>query len=262
MSDYTSKIRDWLEKSGYPLEMQVAKGLQKAGFGVVQSEYFEDEESSKWRETDVIGYEEHRSETCRALFSLIVECKGGKDKPWVLFTCHDNYPSGLSISRRASSDKGDSILRVLALKDEVKSNPLFSVPDRPGYSLTVANIGGGNSDVAYNALQSVCKASLGLINRIDNLPFENIIPFAWPVIVINAPLYESYLDDDGEVQISEITEGLLIWKNPVIARHTFVHVYTRDKFLDSVESIRQNAIEYMKHAAEENDRSPRTEESS
>ena len=66
---------------------------------------------------------------------------------------------------------------------------------------------------------------MGLVNRLDGLPHINAIPFVWPVIVINAPLFESYLDGKGELQVNEIKKGLLIWKNPMIANNTFVDIY-------------------------------------
>ncbi len=86
---------------------------------------------------------------------------------------------------------------------------------------------------------------------------RNIIPFAWPIIVINAPLFESYLDDEGELHVKEIKKGLLIWKNPIITRHTLVQIYTKDQLLSEAKEIRESALEFLKLAAEENDRLPR-----
>lgn len=240
--------------------MEIAQCLKIAEFSVVQSEYFEDSESGKWRETDVVAYAEHQSDSCRAIFALIAECKGRKDKPWVLFCSKDNYPDSLSVTRRASSDRGESILRALAFNEEIKKSPLFVVPERPGYGLTVAFKDDGNSDVAFQALNSVLKATIGLINRLDNIQIVNIIPFAWPVIITNAPLFESYLDDEGELQVSEIQKGLLIWKNPIINRHTLLHIYTKDQFIAESKEIYANALDFIKLAAQENDKSPRTKE--
>ncbi len=119
MNKLDEKVKKWLETSGYSLEMEVAKNLHKAQFDVIQSEFIEDPESQKWRETDVVAYTSIRSKTCKAVFALIAECKGGKDKPWVLLSSKDNYPDTLSVSRRASSTKGLSILGALALKEKI-----------------------------------------------------------------------------------------------------------------------------------------------
>jgi len=262
ITDLESKIKKWLNESGYPLEMEIAQCLQKAEFSVNQSEFFEDSESGKWRETDVVAYAEHRSLSCQATFALIAECKGSKNKPWVLFSSKDNYPESLSVARRASGSRCNSILKLLASSNkEIIKSPLFAVPERPGYSLAVAlkNDGnkddGNNIDVAFKALNSVLKATIGLINRLDNL---NIIHFVWPAIVINAPLFESYLDDEGNLQVNEIQKGLLIWKNPMINNHTLVDIYTKDQFIADSKKIHTNALDFLELAVQENDRWPRT----
>jgi hypothetical protein len=256
MNELKDKVNEWLGKSGYPLEMLVAQRLQSAGFGVVQSEYYEDSESGKWRETDVIAYEHHRGETCRAVFSLVVECKSANDKPWVLFTATDPYPKQLSVSRRASTEAGQSVLNVLSLSEQLRVSPLFAIPERPGYGLTVA-LRNTDSDIAYEALQSVGKAALGIVNRHAQMTAENILPFAWPVIVIAAPLFESFLGFDGSLRTEPIEKGLLIWKNPLVTRHTIVQIYTKDKFLTEAEEYRANVLLFLKAATTEHDRSPR-----
>jgi hypothetical protein len=257
MSDLSTKVSEWLNKSGYPLEMVVAKALQDAGFGVVRAEYFEEASSGKWRETDVVAYEERRGQTCRAIFALVAECKGGRDKPWVLFTSRDPYPSQLSVARRATTEGGESILNVLALNPDIAASQLFRVPERPGYGLTIAFRETDKSDHAYEALNSVCNATLGLLRRLDAVPNDRIIPFAWPVIVINAPLVEAFLNDDGEVQVVPIDDGLLIWKNPLITRHTLVAIYTKERFLAEASKLRGAALRFLELAAQENDRFPR-----
>ena len=260
MTDLDKKVGDWLKKSGYPLEMQIANALQAAGFGVVQSEYFEDADSGKWRETDVVAYEDNRGDSCRAVFGLIVECKGRNDKPWVLISNTNPYPKELSIARRATSERGVSILNALALSEEINQLPIFTPLGRPGYGLTVALRDSNNSDPAFEALNSVCKAALGLVNRLEAVEYENIIPIAWPVIVINAPLFESYLDSEGELQVNQIDKGLLVWKNPVITRHTLVEVYTKEYFISEAASIRRNAESLLGFVTNENNRSNRFEE--
>ena len=257
MSDLVESVRSWLATSGYPLEMQVASAMQQARFSVVQSEYFEDPDSGKWRETDVIGYTDFRSDTCRVILALIAECKSAKN-PWVLFTSRDGYPRSLGIARRAASQKGESILNVLASKEELSHLPLFVVPERPGYGLGVACSSKDNHDAAFAALNSVCKASLGLIRRIESVGTENLIPFAWPILIVNAPLLEAFLDEGGDLRVQEVGKGLLIWRNPVIrSRHTLVQVYNIEQFLEEAADLRKCSIQFAEIAAEENDRSPR-----
>ncbi len=240
-------VTKWLGDNGYPLEMEVARILELTGFSVVQSDYYMDLESDTQRETDVVAYEEFQDENCRAIFSLVIECKSGKGKPWVLFTKAANYPIELSITRRAASREGNILLNALSSSDEIQALSLFNLPERTGYGLTVA-LGKTNKDWAYDALMSVCKASIGLLNRIGNVAENTLIPFAWPIIVIEAPLFESYINNEGAVITEEINKGLLIWRNPVIQRHTFVQIYTKNQFEAEAETIKEEANTFLRLA--------------
>ena len=123
--------------------------------------------------------------------------------------------------------------------------------------LTVAFREPDQPDPAYDALQSVCAATVGIVKRQSQVTSELIIPFAWPVIVIAAPLLECYLGPDGSVQTEELHKGLLIWKNPVVTRHAIVQIYTQQKFLDEAQDYRSAAIGFLEAATNEHDRSPR-----
>ena len=240
-------VTKWLNENGYPLEMEVARTLKTAGFGVVQSEYYEDPENQTHRETDIVAYEQHGEFDNRAIFALAIECKSGKSKPWVLFTETGDYPATLCVSRRASSASGRAVLNALSNSEDIQSLSLFSVPERTGYGLTVS-LRNSNKDWAYDALMSVCKASIGLVNKLDNVNHASLVPYVWPIIVINAPLFESYINEKGEIVTSQIEKGLLIWRNPVINKHTLVQIYTKEQFDNEAETIREEANTFLQEA--------------
>ncbi len=80
------------------------------------------------------------------------------------------------------------------------------------------------------------------------------------MIVINSDLFEAYLDSKGKLQVKSISKGLLIWKNPIINRHTFVQIYKKDQLFKEANEIHEKASEFLKLASEENDRSPRLDD--
>lgn len=247
------QVQNWLQENGYPLEMEVSQAVKNAGFSVVQSEYFEDPETGTLRETDIVAYTQHQEDAGRAIFALVAECKSGKDKPWVLFTASEYYPAypaGLSVSRRASSEEGMSIMRVLSSRPEIQDSLLFEVPERPGYGLTVA-LRQSNNDIAYGALMSVSKASLGVVERLTKKGESTLVPFAWPILIIDAPLFEVYLDEQGKIVTSEIDKGLLIWRNPIIANHTIIPIYTLNCFKSEVSLIRSSSKSLLRYMVEE-----------
>ena len=212
MTDLVAAVTDWLNtQSGYALEMVVAKGLQDAEFSVVQSEYLLDVETQKWREVDVVAYAEESGKTARCVFAFVVECKtgkrakGSKGNPWILFTTTGGtYPTYLSINRRATTTAGQSILSALGLNPKIVNAALFEMPARPGYGLTMAFRDSDRPDVTYDALNSVCKAAVGMVQRLSTVKAGGIISFVWPAIVIDAPLLETYLEQDGgALQVSD-----------------------------------------------------------
>ena len=79
-NDLNKKIYDWLNKQGYPLEMEVAKSFQEAEFQVSQSEYYIDPESEDSREVDVVASASKSYFRKVVKIKFIVECKVSKDK--------------------------------------------------------------------------------------------------------------------------------------------------------------------------------------
>jgi hypothetical protein len=80
------KVREWLEKQGFALEMQAASAFRAAGFDVKQSSYYTDAETQKPREIDVQA--QLRSFSGLVDVKFVVECKSGS-KPWVLLCSPD-----------------------------------------------------------------------------------------------------------------------------------------------------------------------------
>jgi hypothetical protein len=176
----------------------------------------------------------------------------------VLFTSPDDYPFTLAPVRRATSEAGRSILGALSHNEAIKNSPLFQVLQRTGYGLSVAFRESDKPDQTHDALNSVCKAAVAQIKKLESVTGDGLIPFAWPTIVINVPLFECYPDDAGQPHVQQIKTGTLIWRNPLITRHTIVQIYTAEQFLADGPALQAAATEFVALAAAENDRVPRT----
>ena len=90
------RVAKWLDGQGYPLEMLVGQAFRKAGFFVVQSDYYPDPETGKPREIDVCAHIQRDSHGILAGVVYTIECKLARDKPWVLFTSADIQLAGLA----------------------------------------------------------------------------------------------------------------------------------------------------------------------
>ena len=93
MSKKLERVRDWVLKTGYPLELEVIDGLKSHGWEVMASTNYLDDDEDKWRELDVKAY--RRVEFGKVshipgwsytlIFTLIIQCKKSEKFAWVFF---------------------------------------------------------------------------------------------------------------------------------------------------------------------------------
>jgi len=230
-STLESKISEWLQNQGYPLEMRVASVFRETGFLVSQSEYYVDPDSEESREIDVIAYDSKfiKSKTVRITF--VIECKASRDKPWVLFTsAARRIPSRSRVVQRAASKLGTRLLRHISDSEEIQDLKIFQLPASPAYGMTQAFTSG--NDICYSAVMSVAKASLASISKADQVPKALSIlgrfgtfEIVFPVIVTEARLFEACLSESSTLEVSEVLQGALLWRNPILGkRFTIVNV--------------------------------------
>ena len=220
------RLRDWLDEQGYPLEMVVARSLRAVGFRVTQGEYYEDPESTGFRELDISAFLADAVEGGLARITYVVECKRSREKPWILFTSPPVRMSPVaSVAQRAASEVGQRFLAKLTRRRDVQNLPAFSIPNRTGYALTQAFT--SKADVAYAAAASVSDAALAQAKAADR-DIRMVCEVAFPAVVVDGRLFECYLDAGDEMHISEISSGTLFWRNPILGvRHTVIQVVTR-----------------------------------
>jgi hypothetical protein len=197
----TENVREWLEGEGFPLEMRVAAAFRKTGFDVRQSSFYMDPESGKGREIDVIATDPDYIGLVEIHF--VVECKSSK-KSWVLLTSEDvlsNYNRLFALSILSKDVVESFANRVGELMDLL---PWLRKSSRSGYALRHAFA--GSHDFAYSAAMSVAKACESLVRPLDT---RYIAPFilAFPVIVIDTPLFECTLQSDRQLQLDAVSQG-------------------------------------------------------
>jgi hypothetical protein len=73
------KVKEWLEKQGFLLEMKTAAAFRDAGFEVRQSSHYVDPDTGKSREIDVLARDPDFLGIVDIQFTI--ECKASK-KPW------------------------------------------------------------------------------------------------------------------------------------------------------------------------------------
>jgi hypothetical protein len=103
------EIRAAIDKSGYVLELRLTPQLERAGFHVFVSEQFQDQDTGKSREIDLLGWkpieiQEHQQQIGeRTLVThdrldvrLVIECKS-TTTPLVFFSSRDHNATGYAM---------------------------------------------------------------------------------------------------------------------------------------------------------------------
>jgi hypothetical protein len=200
------KVKEWLEKQGFLLEMKTAAAFRQAGFEVRQCSHYVDPDSGKSREIDVLARDPDFLGIVDIQFA--VECKASK-KPWVLL-CSRHTLSGYN-RLFAFAPMSDDCRHVFAerLVDLLDKIPWLKKDLFAGYSFRQAHAD-PSSDPAYSAAMSAAKASDHLV-RDSSAPYNPPYSIAFPVIVVDSPLLQCSLAEDGSIGLEEVAHGELLF---------------------------------------------------
>jgi hypothetical protein len=201
--------------------MRAAADYRDAGLRVVQSSYYQDPESSDWREIDVVADRtwiaaETNSVPIRILF--VAECKASRDKPWVLFTAKRALASPSRVVQRVSNPLGHAWLQMASRRHNIQSLRLFRVSPLPAYGIVQALRSQGAQDPTYGAALSVAKACIALTRDSTQTHDAGWAIVAFPMIVTEAKLFQCSLNlnNAGEqLDLQEIPYSDLVWRNPI-----------------------------------------------
>jgi hypothetical protein len=191
------EVESWFEKTGLPLELATAAAFTKAGFTVEHSSVYADPRSEKSREIDVIAHT--RDPMGMIQIYGVVECKSSKN-PWIVL-----------VDRRLEAGVTYASLGVISenVKDMLSAEMLFARHDlgwrlksllSGGYSLRQAFC--KDNDPAYAAAMSATNAATALLTKTQYATPR--LCFAFPMIVVDAPIFECHLDDEGALQFRQV----------------------------------------------------------
>lgn len=249
-----AELYDWLETQGYPLEMEVAKAFRASGFRVEQGAYYEDPDTKKSREIDIVASQTRLYEELHVWLTCFVECKLSHEKPWVLFT--SQRPENVS-------DRFNMVTSTLGMKLLFSTNrnksprPRILQPrDRLGYGITQGprnpKSKEDNADVAYAAVMAATKAAVWRAARnkadFDVKDGEPIAEIIIPTVLIDGMLFEYFLDNDDTKRLRRIHSGVLTLGSPIPSRYhpTSVQILTKEGLPEFVSSM----SELMEHMYE------------
>ncbi len=243
----TDKVLDWLGSTGFPLEMEAAFAFREAGFLVRQSVVYTDPQSDKGREIDVLANDADFIGVID--ISFVVECKSSP-QPWVIFTSEDAF----SLYNRVHAFAVTSGAAKDALSERCGQdwwNKWIARPEYGGYGFRQALR--KDADPAYTAAIGAVKACHGIVQDRTSSSIP-LLAFAFPVVVVDSPLFECSRNVDGtlklvEVQISEFLFSAHIPESIGCS----VKVVTKSHLQTFAKWAREIATEIRKEFQEEQD---------
>ena len=253
------RLADWLSKQGYPMEMEVAQEFRAGGFAVGQSTYFLDPETGEAREIDLTAWDEKKVSNFDVRLTCFVECKLSTDKPWVIFTSRREFGDELfDFSNYVASELGSQCLVLLFQKGYFPLPLAVAFRDRIGYGATQGlREKGERLDLVYDAAFKAVKAAIARERAVNSLVQTEVEPsaiieIAIPVVVIDAPLFEYYLESDQTKTLRRFHWGVWAFGNPVAQRSepTFIHVVTKQGLPEFVEAMKKLSLTMQAVAAE------------
>lgn len=205
-SALTKNIAEWLNKTGFPLEMEAAAAFREAGFDVRQSATFADPQADKGREIDVLAQDPDWIGILD--ISFVVECKSAQ-KPWVVFMSDDVLTHANRLN--AFGIQSGAARAILAKRISMgirRELPLVSAyierPNRGGYGFRQAM--GGENDQAFSAAIAALKACHGVVQDGGEGQLPRLA-FAFPIIVVDSPLFECERNLEGELVLTEVQKS-------------------------------------------------------
>src|SRR5262249_37421913 len=157
---------------------------------VVQSMYYKDPTTSEAREIDVVATADERGLSRLVRYSIVIECKSSKDKPWVMFTSTRIPLQEGAIARSLIASPPAVLTRDrIASIPNINTIPIFARPARAGYNMSTVNFStppdkDPGVDRAFKASMSVVNAAVAIAGAgRPNDPPGQVREFAFPVIL-------------------------------------------------------------------------------
>jgi hypothetical protein len=247
MSDeLVKRIKEDLEKHGFPLEIKISHLLENNGWTVIDKYSFVDEETSKTREVDCVAMKGSAStqkidldqdlhasmEKKFDALRIIVECKKSS-KPWLFYATQRDYLSilftkflGNNPIKFPTKDKQD----MLRNQEYAKNLHQYSVETKLAKNYFEPFTQGEGNQI-LDATMKVVKALRYDSKKIEALAAQwklsNFFLLYYPVIVFEGNLYE-YVIEKEEVKISptaylQLTCGYLdqVYRIDVVSSNYF-----------------------------------------
>lgn len=250
------RMHDALQKTGYPLEMRVARAAREhRPAHLEQSRYYVDPSTRKVRETDVLTswmslHQDPRTRvTTWTHIYLAIECKS-KPAPWVIFDDGGGMTDdpAVRLDMAVTIDGSENGYLHAKLEMRAATNTLFA-PSRIGSGIAEPMAKNAeNGDPAWSAVRAAVSAAHGVLADFDLTTPKGdgqvVNMVVQPVVVTSGSLCRAYLDEDGGLQVEQVERGEITVRRDERARLTRCLVVTEAYLGDLMRTAAQTADFY------------------
>lgn len=212
-NDLKGKLLKHLEETGYPVELRVGSIFSSCGIhNLEHNRYYIDEDEQKGREIDICAYTNVFSEkpSLSVGLGLICEVKQSRKYPWIILSTKREFIEAEGWLRLHYS-VGEIDSELLSF-NQIESKCTTRQFARIGRSYYEGFKSADAKSSIFEALSTATKAAEHWLKRQTeaakgengvDIKHRSII-FIDPLIVLDGPLYEAYLDDDNRIKLYEV----------------------------------------------------------
>ena len=244
--DKIEKIRKYILKSGYPLEIEIGGILRKSGWLVINQCPYLDKETKKVRTADILAIKMNFPSAKLGL-PLLIECKKSEKHEWVFHTQQkENEFLPLlgtlldvvkKITNPAISDKLQELLTNASIGDllglDTRSSRLLG--KLTGLHVLNKNTKIGVFNVVPNSKDDFFEATQQINSEIENLSEAMKAFIIFPIIVFDGDMYEFY-EEGGAMKILPINHVQHILFRPKLSPY-LIDVVKKSYFSEFLKTI-------------------------
>jgi hypothetical protein len=235
----SNRIIEWLQKTGYPLELFGESILNELDFKIINSYIYLDFEKQINRELDLFGSFHSEKNDINLSLNLLVECKKS-DKPIILLTSNNSKENYIELSEYIYLDNPN-------FRAIIKDCPKIILPGRCSFGFKIIQAFTDGDEFTNKAANTLIK-SLHEFNS-ESMEFleisikDNHHSLILPVLLIDAPLFELVINENKEIELKEIDSCILEYRNllPALEREFLIPIIHKNHFKEFVKNYKKSS---------------------
>lgn len=265
------KYAEHIRKTGFLLEFNVTKALEKHGWNVVTNKYYVDDVQESVREIDLVAYKISYVDKTGIYTTLVVSCKKSDENVWTLLSRKPNHSDpNIDWNPRHVWSNDKSIEHMLGIEDSkhkylehLKENSLSYFAEKPkrhifAFQEMAKESGKPKNDKAiFESVTSLMKAQtyeMGVLPERKAQASKSVYHFALLNIVGTDLICLDFSDDEikSEVVLEEIyVASYIVNKKHMFSRIHFLNPEILDSALDRYDALHQANVKFYRKSSEE-----------